>query len=182
MVLAMGAVSAQAHESHERRWRAQFGLGLPTSQSGKNLVGSSAGSFGLSYDLGGVQKGVWGLYTQGVMRNRERDNVGGGTQYSNQGIGGFGLQYRQKLESNPAVYFGGGIGGYSVSTSTSVKNGDTTTTTSTDKSVFGGRLFIGQEFRGRYFAELGYTLVGNARLAGTSVQGSHATVSVGFKF
>ena len=177
------ATGAQAQETKTKRWRAQLGIGLPTAASGKSFVGTTPQSGGISYDLGHVGNGTWGLYSDGVMRVRERDNAaGGGTTMTSQGAHGFGVQYRAHVASNTALYYGVGVGGYGLTTSSAVKTGDTTVTTTTEKGVFGGRAFVGQDFGRRYFGELGYTFVGQATLGTTKVNTSHAQLGIGMKF
>ncbi|WP_395144340.1 hypothetical protein [Armatimonas sp.] len=174
---------AQAQETKAKRWRAHFGIGLPTAASGKSFVGSTAQSGGISYDLGHVGNGTWGLYGDGIMRGRERDNAaGGGTTMTRQGANSFGVQYRAHMASNTALYYGAGFGGYSLTTSSAVKTGDTTVTTTTEKGVFGGRVFVGQDFGKRYFGELGYTFVGKATLGTSKVNTSHTQLGIGLRF
>ncbi len=182
-IVILLATGAQAQETKTKRWRAQLGIGLPTAASGKSFVGTTPQSGGISYDLGHVGNGTWGLYSDGVMRVRERDNAaGGGTTMTSQGAHGFGVQYRAHVASNTALYYGVGVGGYGLTTSSAVKTGDTTVTTNTEKGVFGGRAFVGQDFGRRYFGELGYTFVGQATLGTTKVNTSHAQLGIGMKF
>jgi hypothetical protein len=183
LTIATAAQAQENKETKDKRWRAQFGIGLPSNASGKSFVGSSTASTGLSYDLGRVGKGTWGLYTNSIMRGKERDNAtGGGTTTTSQDANGFGVQYRASSPTNPALYYGAGIGGYSLTTSSAVKNGDTTVTTATEKMTFGGRIFVGQNFGKRYFAELGYTLIGQATLGTSKINASHASLGVGLRF
>ena len=183
IIVALLATGAQAQETKTKRWRAQFGIGLPTTASGKSFVGTTPQSGGISYDLGHVGNGTWGLYSDGVMRGRERDNAtGGGTTMTSQGANSVGVQYRAHVASNMALYYGMGLGGYGLTTSSAVKTGDTTVTTTTEKGVFGGRVFVGQDFGKRYFGELGYTFVGQATLGTTKVNTSHAQLGIGLRF
>lgn len=176
-VFALLAAGAQAQEPREKRWRAQIGLGLPSTQSGKNFVGQSTSSGAISYDLGRIGGGTWGLYSNSLMRSRENGNT-----TTSQGASGFGVQYRMHSQSNKALYYGVGIGGYSISTSSSSKDRDTTTIVTTEKMVFGGRLFVGQDFGKRYFAELGFTATGTTTMTGPSINASHASLGVGLRF
>jgi OmpA-like transmembrane domain len=179
-IFAVLATSAQAQETKAKRWRGQIGIGLSTSESGKRFVGSTAGSATLSYDLGRVGQGTWGLYSDSIMRSRERDNAtGGGTTTTSQAASGFGVQYRL---SQQTLYYGIGVGGYNLTTASAVQNGDTTVTTRTDKMVFGGRVFVGRDFSKRYFGELGYTFLGQTTLGATKVNASHLTLGVGRRF
>lgn len=176
-VFALLAAGAQAQEPREKRWRAQIGVGLPSTQSGKNFVGQSTSSGAISYDLGRVGGGTWGLYSNSLMRSRENGNT-----TTSQGASGFGVQYRMHSLSNKALYYGAGIGGYGLTTSSAVKTGDTTVTTTTEKMTFGGRVFLGQDFGKRYFGELSYTLMGSAKLGTSSINASHASLGVGVRF
>ncbi|WP_395088450.1 hypothetical protein [Armatimonas sp.] len=183
VTITLLATGAQAQETKTRRWRAQVGAGFLTATSGKSFVGSIAQSGGISYDLGHVGNGTWGLYSDGVMRGRERNSsTGGGTTMTNQGAHGFGVQYRAHAASNTALYYGMGVGGYGLTTSSAVKTGDTTVTTTTEKGTFGGRVFVGQDFGKRYFGELGYTFVGQATLGTSKINTSHAQLGIGLRF
>lgn len=176
-IAASLAAVAQAQETRTPRWQAQVGLGLPTTQSGKNFVGSTAAGGGVSYTLGTVGKGTWGLYADSLMRSKDS-----GATTTSQLVSGMGVQYRVRSESNPALYYGVGLGGYTLARSSEVKTGNTTVTTTTTQETGGGRLFIGQDFGKRYFAELGYTAVGSVTLGTTKITASNISLGVGLRF
>lgn len=174
-------------DGKEKRWQLQLGVARPLASSGKTFLGDSPTSSVLSYDLGGFKDGNWGLYAQGVSKSRSYENSAGDDVNSNEMAGGFGLQYRMRSASNPALYYGMGLGVYSLNTSLSVSNtsGKTTTTTitSTDSSdVLGGRLFVGQSFGRRYVAELAYTATASPRLGANKINPSNLSLGVGVRF
>ena len=101
-IVILLATGAQAQETKTKRWRAQLGIGLPTAASGKSFVGTTPQSGGISYDLGHVGNGTWGLYSDGVMRVRERDNAaGGGTTMTSQGVLGEVMEGVASVYANP---------------------------------------------------------------------------------
>lgn len=178
-----GALAAQANEPHEKRWQFQLGIGRPTQQAGKTFLSSSPSASVLSYTLGGLKQGTWGVFTQGLMKNRSYENSEGDDVSSSETMMGIGLQYQLRSSSNPALYYGAGIGSFSLNTSLAVKNGRTTVTTTTESSeVLGGRLFIGQDFGKRYFGELSYTMMGSAKLGTSSINASSINLGVGVRF
>lgn len=174
-------------DSKEKRWQLQLGVARPLPSSGKTFLGDSPTSSLLSYDLGGFKGGTWGLFAQGISKNRSYEDSAGDDVNSNELVGGFGLQYRMRSASNPALYYGVGVGIYSLSTSlsTSSSSGQTTTTmitTTTSTDVLGGRLFVGQSFGRRYFAELAYTATASPRLGTNKINPSNVSLGVGLRF
>jgi hypothetical protein len=179
----IGALAAQANDPHEKRWQFQLGLGSPTQSAGKTFLSASPTASLLSYTLGGLKQGTWGIYTQGLMKSRSYEDSNDDDVTSSETMMGIGLQYQLRSASNPALYYGAGIGSYSLSTALSMRSGKVTTTTTTDSSdVLGGRLFIGQDFGKRYFGELSYTLMGSAKLGTSSINTSSINLGVGVRF
>lgn len=177
------ATGAQAQETKTKRWQIQLGIGSPTQQAGKTFLSSSPSASMLSYTLGGLKQGTWGVFAQGLMKNRSYGNSDGDDVTSSETAMGIGLQYQLRSTSNPALYYGAGIGSFSLNTALSMRNGKVTTTTTTESSdVLGGRLFVGQDFGKRYFGELSYTSMGNAKLGNSSINASHASLGVGVRF
>jgi hypothetical protein len=174
-------------DSKEKRWQLQLGVARPLQSSGKTFLGDRATSSILSYDLGGFKDGTWGLFAQGISKSRSYEDSEGGDVNSNEMAGGFGLQYRMRSASNPALYYGVGVGVYSLSTSLSVSNtiGQTTNTntiTTTSSDVLGGRLFVGQSFGRRYFAEVAYTATASPQLGTNKINPSNFSLGVGLRF
>jgi hypothetical protein len=181
LTLSLGAARASDDESSlGKRLRLEVGLGLPTAESGKDFVGKSPMTGGLSYDLGRTGQGTWGLYTSSILRSRDVPTSTPGKTTQSTGMIGFGLQYRQRAGS---LYLGGGVGTYSVMDSTLRRDGDTTSTTTTEKSVVGGRVFVGKDINQRVFVEGSYTKVGGTRLGSAPSRDlSHASLNIGYRF
>ncbi|MGC4043639.1 MAG: hypothetical protein QM758_07515 [Armatimonas sp.] len=186
LLFAALAVTGIAHaddtNSLTQRFRLQLGVGLPSSKSGRDFVGSAPIAGGLSYDLGRVASGTWGVYANSIIRTRQLRDSLPASSYVNRGAEGFGVQYRS-YPTPTGVYFGGGIGAYSVSISTVNDYGSTTSTASTETSTWGGRAFIGKNLAGRVYLEAGYNWVGKASVAnGPERNLSHASLNVGYRF
>jgi hypothetical protein len=137
---------------------------------------------GLSYDLGRTGGGTWGLYSSTLMRDRKLATSRPGTTTQFDGVTGFGLQYRTR-PSLGGLYFGGGIGTYSLTTSVINRDGNTTSTTTTEESTWGGKVFVGKNITSRVFAEAAYTKVNAASLGtGPSRDLSHGALTLGYRF
>lgn len=185
--LFLTGLAAHADGSKEKRFSLQLGVARPLTSAGKNLLSTSPAHSILSYDLGGYKSGVWGLYAQGAMKNRDFTETDGDEVTNTDSSAGFGLQYRQHSASNPALYFGAGIGSYGLSSSVSIRSTSgstttTTTTTTTSNSVLGGRLFVGQTFGSRFLAELSYTATGSPKLGMNKINASNLSLAVGVRF
>jgi hypothetical protein len=158
----------------QKHWRLQLGVARPATSTGRNFLGTSPSVGGLGYDLGRIgENGVWGFYTEGFGRSKETAGV-----TSSENVAGAGLQVRFRTGSG--LYYGGGIGQYSLSVGSSRTSGSTTTSTMTSEDLTGGKVFVGKPFGTRYFAEAGYTMVGSKRVGTRSAEGSclHLTVGV----
>lgn len=177
-----GSAHADDADTLNKRLRVELGIGFPTAESGRDFVGNTAFVGGLSYDLGRVAGGTWGVYTNSIIHSRQlRDNLPARSSV-NRGGGGFGLQYRSRPTTG-GLYFGGGLGAYSVLISTVNDYGSTTSSTTTEESTWGGKLFVGKNLTGRVYLEAGYTHMGSASLNnGPSRNLSHASLSVGYRF
>lgn len=185
--LVLFASAAQAQETREKRWRVQIGAGFPTQASGRSFLDPAVGSAGASYDLGRVGKGVWGLYTTGVM-NEEKITATGtgagllGENSRQRAAQSFGVQYRATIPRS-ALYYGAGLGSTSVSLTNTNKLDDTTTTVTTEKQVASARLFFGETLGTRYFTEVSYTINRTVTSTATgTVNTSHLSISAGVRF
>jgi hypothetical protein len=159
----------------QKHWRLQLGIARPTTSTGRNFLGTSPGVGGLGYDLGRVGKnGVWGFYADGFGRSKETSNV-----TTTEDVAGVGLQVR--FHTGSGVYYGGGIGQYSLSLGTSQTLGNTTTSFVSSEDRFGGKVFVGKPFGSRYFAEAGYTMVGSKRVGTRTAEGSNLSLTVGVR-
>ncbi len=159
----------------QKHWRLQLGVARPSTSTGRSFLGTSPSAMGLGYDLGRLgEKGVWGLYTEGLGRSKENAGV-----TNSESVAGVGLQVRFRTESG--LYYGGGIGQYSLSIDSSQKTGSTTTSSMTSESLTGGKVFVGKPLGTRYFAEAAYAMVGSKRVGTRSAEGSNLNLTVGVR-
>ncbi len=159
----------------QKHWRLQLGVARPSTSTGRSFLGTSPSAMGLGYDLGRLgERGVWGIYADGFGRSKETAGL-----TTSESVAGVGLQVR--FNTGSGLYYGGGIGQYSLSAGSSRTSGSTTTSTLTSEDLTGGKIFVGKPLGTRYFAEAAYALVGSKRVGARTAEGSNLSLTVGVR-
>ncbi|MDX1932799.1 MAG: hypothetical protein SFU56_09360 [Capsulimonadales bacterium] len=156
--------------------RLSIGGYFPTDSSLRNGVSKNFVRYGLSYDIWKnpvLIPVVVGAYVDGVF---PKDKDTGSSENSFRFIG-VGIQAKKFINAPllPASFFYGlGVGPYFTRAETAGR--------SENRSVFGGKVFIGAELAGTVFGTLDYTYLGKVSTDGGDYKPSGFGASIGVRF